>query len=116
MATQMQRVVSGVMQVAGKDATIDDLEKLGRADKLRAALAAETTEEEVNGLIFQFQAMSLMHRVVRTRKLEGKSIPQTMEAMQTVLQVEGPKFLTKSQKAKFGKQAAQNMLRNARRR
>jgi len=116
MAKKLHKTVSGVMSIVGKDATEDVLEGMSRTDKLKAALKGETTVEEINILIQQFQTMSLMHRVMRKRKLEGKSLPKTQDSMQAMLQAEGSKMLSKSQKSRMIENQTRTMKKSMRRR
>lgn len=114
MAKQMHRVMSGLASVAGEDANSETLENLTRKEKLKAALLGETTVEEINMVINQFQVMTLMHRVVRQRKLDGKSIPASAEGIQFLMQQEAPKLLTKKQKRQMAKDQQQRMMRKPR--
>lgn len=111
---KMQKTLTGIVKIVGEDATHDKLTNMSRKEKLEAALGGETSVEEVNIMAAQFQTMSLMHRVLRKRKQEGKSIPETPEAMQSVLQADGIKFLTKDQKQKLAKQHARMLTRGRR--
>jgi len=115
MAKQMHKTLTGIVNVMGKDATGEMLEEMTRAEKLKASLEGEATVEDVNGMIFQFQTMTIMHRVLRKRKAEGKKIPETAEAMQAVMQAEGSQVLSKSQKDKM-KKNSMRMMKNAMRR
>jgi len=112
-AKEMHQTFGGLMEVVGKDATAEALVKLKKVDKLRAAVAGKTTVEAVNAVIQQFEIMALMHRVVRSRKLSGKPIPQSIQAMQAVMQAEGPNFLSKEQRLRMMKQQKKEMMRNA---
>jgi TusA-related sulfurtransferase len=114
MAKQMHKTVSSVMSVVGVDATVDDLDKMTRTDRLQAAVQSEQSVEEINMFIQQFSTASLMHRVLRKRKLEGKRIPETPEAMQEVIQTEGKSVLTRTQKEKLKKQAHKSMRKSMR--
>lgn len=114
MAKQMYKTLSGIVKVVGKDASDETLEKMTRKDKLVAALEGETTVEEINTAIDQFRVMALMHRIVRKRKLDGKSIPTTPDGVQAIVQAEAPKMLSKAQKSKMGKEQARKILRRKR--
>ena len=113
-AKEMYHTFAGIIKVVGKDATSDTLSNLKHVDGLRAALAGETTVESVNELVHQFEQMELMHRVVRSRHLQGKPIPQSLESMQAIMQVEGPKFLSKAQRSRIIKQQRAQMMQNIR--
>jgi hypothetical protein len=114
MAKQMHDSVSGLVEVVGEDADIERLEDMKRKEKLQAAIAGDTTVEQIDMLIAQFRTMTLMHRVVRQRKLEGKTIPTTATAMQAVVQSEGIKFMSKSEKKKMAMQQARRMMKEGR--
>jgi len=116
MAQSLHKTVTALIQVVGADADDDRLEEITRAEKLQAALAAETSVEEINILIKQFQNMALMHRVLRHRKVEGKPLPTTSEALQLVMQVDAPKFLTKAQKARMTGMQTRLMRKSMKRR
>jgi len=108
----MHKTLSGLAKVAGTDAA--SLENLTRKDKLKAALLGETTVDEINIVIKQFQVMTLMHRVVRKRKLEGKTIPTTAEGIQALMQQDAIKLLSKAQKMQLGKDQARQLMRKRR--
>jgi hypothetical protein len=114
MAKQMHKTVTSVMSVVGVDATVEDLDKMTRADKLQAAVKSEQSVEEINIFIHQFSTASMMHRVLRKRKLEGKRIPETPEAMQEIIQTEGKSVLTPTQKEKLKRQALKVMRKSMR--
>jgi hypothetical protein len=99
----MHKTVSGIIAVVGDDATDVELENMSRTDKLKASIQGETSVEDINMFARQFQTMALMHRVLRKRKEEGKSLPQTVESMQTVIQAEGAKLLSKNQRNRMMK-------------
>jgi uncharacterized protein len=108
---KMHKTLMGLVRIVGEDATYENIANLSRKGKLEAAIAGETSVEEINIMIAQFHTMSLMHRILRHRKVEGKSIPETAEAMQSVMQADSMKFLTKEQKKKLAKQHARMLTR-----
>jgi hypothetical protein len=114
MAKKMLKNLTGIVKVVGKDATQDTLLKMNHKEKLIAAVSGETTVEEINGLIEQFGAMTIMYRALRKRKLDGKSIPSTPEAVAAVVKAEAPKLMSKEQKSKIGKEQAKRMLKRRR--
>jgi hypothetical protein len=111
MAKRLHKTLNGIIKVAGKDASDDLLDKMTRKDKLLAAIEGETTVEEINTAIDQFRVMALMQKVVRQRKLSGKTIPSTPEGVQALVQAQGPKMLSKAQKSKMGKDQARKIMR-----
>jgi hypothetical protein len=114
-AKKMHKSVKGIATIMGADATGSMLENMSRTEKLKAALEGETTAEEVNILISQFQTMDMMHRVLRKRVDEGKVLPETAEAMQAAVQAEGPKLLSKKQKTKMMDAQSSKMKKKMRR-
>lgn len=116
IAKKMHRALTGIIEVIGKDATDTELDGMTRKQKLEAAVKGETTVEEINILNQQFQSMALMHRILRKRKLESKSIPATADGMQALLQSEGSKLLSEAQKERLKKAQLHKMRRTPRRR
>ena len=117
LAEELKESVVGILSVVGKDATAQDLEAtMTRLEKLKAASAAGTTVDQINLVLQQFETMSLVHRVIRNRKEQGKPIPQSMEAVQAIVQAEGPKLLSKKQKSRLMKQQKTQMMKGMRRR
>jgi hypothetical protein len=114
-AKKMHKSVKGIATIMGADATGSQLESMSRTEKLKAALEGETTAEEINILISQFQTMDMMHRVLRKRVDDGKALPQTAEAMQAAVQSEGSKLLSKKQKTKMMDAQATKMKKKMRR-
>jgi len=116
MAKKMHATIQGLVGVVGRDASDDILDNMTRTQKLQAAVAGETTVEEINLLVQQFQTMALMHRVLRKRVAQGKPLPTTQEAMQTVLQAEGRLALSKKQKSQMAQTQIRSMKKSMRRR
>ena len=114
LAKQMLKNLNGIVKVTGKDATENVLLKMSHKEKLIAAVHGETTLEEVNTLIEQFRTMSMMHRALRKRKLEGKTLPTTPEAVGALLKVEAPRLMSKEQKSELGKLQAKRMMNRRR--
>jgi hypothetical protein len=115
LAKEMLNRLNGIAKVIGNDATEDTMNNMSHKDKLVAAINGETTLEEVNTLIEQFGAMSLMHRALRKRKADGKTMPSSPEAVQAIVKAEAPKLLSKEQKSKLGKEQAKRMMKRGRR-
>jgi hypothetical protein len=114
MAKRMHKSVQGIGKIMGLDATATKLESMSRTEKLKAALEGETTAEQINILIQQFQTMDMMHRVLRKRVDDGKPLPQTAEAMQAAVQSEGAKLLSPKQKTKMMDQQQKKMKKQMR--
>mmetsp|Transcript_6770 Transcript_6770/g.9882 ORF Transcript_6770/g.9882 Transcript_6770/m.9882 type:complete len:235 (-) Transcript_6770:144-848(-) len=99
MAKQAASIAKAMIQEMGADATAKDIaEKVSRAEKLKVALASESTVEEVNVMIQQLQSVDIMHRIIRKRKIEGKSLPTNESSMKNLMQVDGLQAMTKTQK------------------
>lgn len=104
-AKAVQKLVEALMEVVGKDASDEDLAKLKKVEKLRAANKAGKTIQEMNTFFDQFEIMCMMQRVLRKRKLEGRTLPMTQESLQMVMQAEGPRVMSKAQRDKMIKRA-----------
>jgi hypothetical protein len=115
-AKKMHKSVKGIATIMGSDATGSQLESMTKTEKLKAALEGETTVEEINILIQQFQTMDMMHRVLRKRVDDKKPLPETADAMQAAVQSEGSKLLSKKQKTKMMDAQAVKMKKQMRRR
>lgn len=115
MAKRMHKSVQGIVNIMGDGCTAKQLDAMSRTEKLKAALEGETTAEEINILISQFQTMDLMHRILRKRVDQGKPLPQNAEAMQGAVQSEGSKMLSKAQKTKMQDVQARKMKKQMRR-
>lgn len=99
MAKQAATIAKAMIQQVGADATAKDVtEKVARAEKLKVALESESTVEEVNVMIQQLQSVDIMHRIIRKRKVEGKSLPTNESSMKNLMQVDGLQAMTKTQK------------------
>lgn len=101
MAKKLHQVMTGLASVVGPDATLDRLERMTELEKLRAAAAGNTNVKEVDTLIEQFGSTSIMHKILRHRQETGKPLPQTPESSQAIMQTEGRKYLSPTQKKKF---------------
>ena len=110
-AKEMYKTIAGLIEVVGKNATSESLSDLTRVEKLKAALAGETTVGGINRIVEQFQGMDLTQRIVRGRHLAGKPLPQSYEALQTIMKVEGHKYMSKALKSRMVKQQQERMLR-----
>ena len=116
MAKKLHAVCMGLIRVIGPDATDERIQAMTRTEKLKAAAAGATTVQEMNQLIQQFGTTALMHKILRNRVLSGKSLPETPEATQALMQTQGRNFLSAAQKQKMIKAQAQNLMRQGRRR
>jgi len=110
-STKMHQSLLGICKVMGGTATAHDLEDLNEKQKLECAIAGETSTDEIDALVQQFQMMDLMHRLVRQRQSSGKPLPLTQEAMQTLVQTEGLSLLSKPQKTKLMKRQAKDLMK-----
>lgn len=110
MGTEMLKAVEGIAATMGADYPADRLPDMTVRQKLQCAVAGETTASTIDQIVQQLQLMALTHKVVRSRHLQGKPIPATSEAMQTLMQMEGVRFLSKQQRQKLAKRQAQQAL------
>jgi hypothetical protein len=109
IAKQMQQTIQGIVNVVGRDATLDTLQSMSRTEKLKAAIQGTTTVDAINTFVQQFNSMDIMHKVLRQRQSAGKPLPATAEAMQIMIQQYGPTVLSKSQKSKLVQQQKKKM-------
>eukprot|EP00977_Amphora_coffeiformis_P014145 scaffold3882_cov164-Amphora_coffeaeformis.AAC.13 len=116
IAKKMHKTITGLTSTLGTGATMERLERMTRTEKLQAAAAAQTTVPELNQLIQQFGTTVLMHKILRQRKAEGKRLPETPEATQAIVQAEGRKYLSPSQKQKMIKHSQRNLKKSMRKR
>lgn len=86
-AKQTQDVIKGIIDEIGGDANVKDLDVLGRKEKLRISLKAGLSVEDINIMVKQFKSMEIMHKVLRTRKEEGKALPTDEDGMMALVQV-----------------------------
>mmetsp|Transcript_179 Transcript_179/g.420 ORF Transcript_179/g.420 Transcript_179/m.420 type:complete len:247 (-) Transcript_179:1112-1852(-) len=103
---EAQRVVGSIRDAVGGDATADDLNKLGRREKLKVSLKADVSLDDLNAFVTQFTFQSLMQQLLRKRKLSGKPIPTEEGEMKAMLQADGQKMMSKEQKKQFQKNQA----------
>mmetsp|Transcript_11458 Transcript_11458/g.14184 ORF Transcript_11458/g.14184 Transcript_11458/m.14184 type:complete len:257 (+) Transcript_11458:116-886(+) len=94
---RVAEVLKAVSAVTGPDATGEDLSRLGKKEKLKICIKAETSIEEVNGIIQQFEAMQMMHQMLRYRKKVGKPLPKDQAAMKTAMAEDSEKAFSKEQ-------------------
>ena len=104
-ARSILELVEALIEVAGKDASNEELVKLKKLEKLRAASKAGKTMQEMNSFFDQFEIMCLMQRVLRRRKLQGKTLPMTQDSLQMVMQSEGSQVMSQAQRAQMVKRA-----------
>jgi hypothetical protein len=117
LAKQAQQVVKSIIELVGKNATSDTIEKMGRKDKLKISYQSGASVEDINTLFVQFNTTSLMHKVIRTRKSTGQPVPHDTETLKLAMATDGRNLLTREQmkawKARsFGN--ARSMLRSKR--
>merc|ERR1712110_664351 len=84
--------------VMGNNANIDDLKFMGKKVKLKISLESKADLSDINTLIQNFKSMEVIHRVLRYRKFNGKSLPSNEENLRTILQTDSPKVVTNKEK------------------
>ncbi|KAL7576603.1 hypothetical protein ACA910_005544 [Epithemia clementina (nom. ined.)] len=106
---KMQRMIQGLIDVLENNpkASFRETEALTKVQKLKAANAAEVTLAELNVFLHQFDTLCSMQRVMRQRKLRGKSLPTTPESAQAIMHREVIHVLTPKQKEQIRKKAEQ---------
>ena len=98
MGKEMLRHLEGVASVMGADCPADTLKNMTTKQKLQCAVAGQTSVASIDAIIQQMNMMSLMHRIVRKRHVEGKVIPTTSDALQVLMQTEGVKLMSKEER------------------
>lgn len=102
-AKQSQKVGESLMKVVGRDAGVDDVSSLTKLDLLKICDDAKVSEETLRGEIFKFQQTFTIYRLLKELKKNGKEIPSSSDDMRKMMQIYGPKFLTKEEKKKLKK-------------
>ena len=97
-AKSLYSIAQAIIEEIGADSTAAKLTDMSRIDKLKVSIKSGASVEEINMMLSQFQAVDVMHSVVRRRKLDGKAIPNDEAAMRSILQKEGLKNMSKTQK------------------
>jgi len=97
-AKQTQTVISGIIDEIGEDASMQEIDTLGRKGKLRVSLKSGLEVQDINIMIQQFKSMEIMHKVLRQRKSEGKPLPDTEDGMMALVQGYSAKVMTKAQR------------------
>lgn len=95
---ETQKILKGMLDEVGSNATADDLNNLGRKEKLKISVNSQTPIDDINVMIKQFQNMALMHQTLRYRKQSGKPLPADEVELRMAMQQDGKNVLTKKQK------------------
>jgi hypothetical protein len=80
------------------------------------SLKSGVSLEDINMLVQQCQSMYVMHRVLRYRKLNGKSIPKDEPSMKAALQADGGKILKPGEKKAMQKKRSKRSMTGTARR
>ena len=115
LARKMYSAVQGLIAAKGAECTAQDLEDMSKLEKLKAINKAEVSIEDLNLFLQQFDTISLMQRVLRKRKLEGKALPMTVENTQLIVQREAITVMTRKQKSAMRKSQEKRMGKASRR-
>ena len=115
-AKVMSGIANAVIEVVGANATAEELMEMSRTDKLKVSVKSEASVEDINIMLQQFQAVQVMHQVVRRRKLEGRPIPQDQASMKSILQVEGLQVMSKAQRSNLKELQIKSQMRGMGRR
>jgi signal recognition particle GTPase len=94
---RVAQVLKAVSEIVGPNATGEDLSRLSKKEKLKICIKAETSMEEVNGMIQQFEAMQMMHQMLRYRKKVGKPLPKDQAALKMAMAEDSDKAFSKEQ-------------------
>jgi len=94
-----KKIISALMDEVGPNATSEDLDKLGRKEKLRASLKADGAPvQDLNVMIERFKSMELVHGVLRYRLKNGKSMPEDDASMKQAFEEDARHVMNKKQK------------------
>jgi len=113
MGKEMLKSVQGIAATMGEDCPAEDLPNMTFKQKLQCAVAGETTASTIDQIVQQLQLMALMHKLVRQRHLKGLPVPTTNAQVQTLMQTEGAKLMSKQQRMKMAKRQAAQALGGA---
>ena len=111
MGKAMLQQVEGVVSVMGLHCTAIELKNMTLKQKLQCAVAGQTSSASIEIIVQQMQMMSLMHRVVRKRFLEGKPIPTNSDTLQVLLQTDGIKMMTKDERRALAAKQSKQMTK-----
>jgi len=111
-----QKIVNAVVDEMGRDTDIEAVQHLRRKEKLKMSLKSGVSLEDINMLVQQCQSMYVMHRVLRYRKLNGKSIPKDEPSMKAALQADGGKILKPGEKKAMQKKRSKRSMTGTARR
>jgi len=98
-----QKMINAIQEVVGVNANIEQLETVGKKEKLQICLKSDADLSDINGIIQQFQNMEITHRVLRHRKLNNSSLPTNEQSMKVILQEDGHKLMTSKEKRNMQK-------------
>lgn len=116
MIKEQKVILESMAEELGGDADVDEIEKLGRKDKLKISVNANIPVADVNQMLSQFKNMDVMHLVLSKRKEQGKPFPSSEKDLKRIIMQEAPKLLTKAQKKEIGQRQMRSKLRGAGRR
>ena len=111
MGKAMLQQMEGVASVMGPNCSAAELKNMTLKQKLQCAVAGQTSSASIDIIVQQMQMMSLMHRVVRKRFLEGKPIPVNSDALQVLLQTDGIKLMTKEERRELAAKQTQQVTK-----
>jgi hypothetical protein len=94
----MRKVVNTIMDQLGDNVTARDIKNLDRRQKLKLAVACQMPLEELKTVFESFTKMDIMHRIMRQRKKNGIALPTDEAGLQTAMQQDGLKVMTKEEK------------------
>mmetsp|Transcript_14702 Transcript_14702/g.22786 ORF Transcript_14702/g.22786 Transcript_14702/m.22786 type:complete len:255 (+) Transcript_14702:90-854(+) len=116
MMKQQKEILESMAEELGGNAGTNEIEQLGRKEKLKISIKANISVADVNQMLSQFKNMEIMHLVLKKRKEQNKSIPSSEKELKRIIMQEAPKLLSKAQKKEIGQKQMKNKLRGAARR
>ena len=102
MAKETKRILGIMVNELGEGMTADQLDNLGRKEKLRVAVKADIPVSDINQMVEQFKHMDIMHSILKFRRRQGKELPASEKELRTIMVQDAPKVLSKEQKRDIG--------------
>jgi hypothetical protein len=97
-ARESNKIALAIIETLGPNLCLGNMMNLSREDKLKIAIKSERSVTEINVFMNLCQHVDIMHKVLRQRKIEGKPIPKEQQALQSLIQTEGIRAMSNSQR------------------
>lgn len=107
----MKKLLQATMDVLGESAGANELKEMSKKEKLQISLKCGAELKDINSLVSSFESMDIMHRILRRRVENGKSIPLDEESAKVMMQTEAVNVLTPAE-LKNLQRARMKMMKN----